>query len=398
VTLEIVSDRILTPEGVLRAGRVLVEDGRIAAVDVDGSAKPPGGRMLLPGMVDLHGDAFEHQLMPRPGVGIPVEIALADTDRQLAANGITTPFLSLTCSWESGLRSADTVNRMLDALDRMRELFSVDYRIHLRFETMALDTVATAAGWIESGRIDLVSINDHFPGLNAKRDTGEIDQLAKRSGIDRDSYVALLDALAARRDEMGAATAAIIAGAAGAGVPVASHDDRTAEERRANRALGCTLADFPITEAAIREANATGDTVILGAPNVLRGGSHMAWKGAIAAAGMVEAGLCTVLASDYFYPALAPAAMRLWRDHGVADAWALVSSSPARAVGLSDRGALAAGMRADLVLVDAGEAGLAVRTLATIAGGHAIVHHRDGAAAVSERPSVSARRVVAGAA
>ena len=398
VTLEIVSDRILAPDGHLRAGRVLVEDGRIEAVDVDGPAKPPGGRMLLPGMVDLHGDAFEHQLMPRPGVGIPVEIALADTDRQLAANGITTPFLSLTCSWESGLRSADTVSRMLDALDRMGERLAVDHRIHLRFETMALDTVATAVGWIGAGRIDLVSINDHFPGLNANRDRAAIEPIAKRSGIDPDRYEALLDSLAARRDEMHGAVAAVIAAAERANVPVASHDDRTAEERRASRALGCTLADFPITEAAIREAHSTGDTVILGAPNVLRGGSHMARKGAIAAAGMVESGLCTVLASDYFYPALAPAALRLWRDHGVANAWALVSASPAAAVGLSDRGIVAPGMRADLVLVDAGDAGFAVRTLATVAGGHAIVHHRDGAEAFSERPSPAVRRVVAGGA
>ena len=184
---------------------------------------------------------------------------------------------------------------------------------------------------------------------------------------------------------MHGAVTAIIAAAKQAGVPVASHDDRTAEERRANRALGCTLADFPITEAAIREARSTGDTVILGAPNVVRGGSHMARKGAIGAAAMVEAGLCTVLASDYFYPAMAPAALRLWRDHGVAEAWALVSSSPAEAVGLADRGVIAPGMRADLVLVEVAGAGFAVHPLATVAGGHAIVHHRDGAEAVGER-------------
>jgi alpha-D-ribose 1-methylphosphonate 5-triphosphate diphosphatase len=396
VTLEIVSDRILTPDGTLRAGRVLVDDGVIAAVDVDGPAKPPRGSMLLPGIVDLHGDAVEHQLMPRPGVGIPVEIALADTDRQLAANGVTTPFLSLTCSWESGLRSADTVSRMLDALDRLRDQLAVDHRIHLRFETMALDTVAMAVGWIESGRIDLVSINDHFPGLNAARDKpAEVEPLAKRSGLDHDSYRALLDSLAARRSEMDGAVAAIIAASQGAGVTLASHDDRTAEERRAKRALGCTLADFPTSEAAIREAHSTGDPVVMGAPNVLRGGTHIKRGGASAAA-MVEAGFCTVLASDYFYPALAPAALRLWSDHGIDTAWGFISSAPAAAVGLTDRGVIAEGMRADLVLVEPAESGFAVRTLATVAGGHAIVHHRDGTAAFTERSS-PVRRVVAAA-
>jgi len=214
VTLEIVSDCILTPDGALRAGRVQVADGVIVAVDVDGPDLPPGGRMLLPGIVDLHGDAIEHQLMPRPGVAIPVEIALADTDRQLAANGITTPFLSLTCSWESGLRSAETVARMLDALDRMRDRLAVDHRVHLRFETMALDAVAMAVGWIESGRIDLLSINDHFPGLHANRDrAAAVEPLARRSGIEPVSYGALLDSLAARRDEMHAAVATVVAAA-----------------------------------------------------------------------------------------------------------------------------------------------------------------------------------------
>lgn len=396
MTVEIVADRILTPEGVLRAGRVLVEDGIIARVDVDGPTLPPDGTMLLPGIVDLHGDAVEHQLMPRPGVAIPVEIALADTDRQLAANGITTPFLSLTCSWESGLRSADMVGRMLEALERLDGRLAVDHRIHLRFETMALDAVASAIGWIEDGRIGLVSINDHFPGLHAERDRpAAIEPLAKRSGIDPDTYRALLDRTAERRGEADDAVSRIVAAAAKAGIPVASHDDRTAEERRARRAMGCTVADFPITEEAIREARATGDAVILGAPNVVRGGSHMARKGAISAAPMVEAGLCTVLASDYFYPALAPAAFRLWRDHGVANPWALVSSSPAAAVGLADRGTISAGARADLALVEAPVGSHAVRVLATVAGGHAIVNHRDGGKAFSGQRSRSGTAVAA---
>ena len=112
---------------------------------------------------------------------------------------------------------------------------------------------------------------------------------------------------------------------------------------------------------------------------------------------MVEQGLCTVLASDYFYPALAPAAVRLWRDHGVDNAWALVSSAPAAAVGLADRGVIAPGKRADLVLLETGDSGFAVRTLATVAGGHAIAHHRDGTEAFTERSS-RVRKAVAGVA
>jgi alpha-D-ribose 1-methylphosphonate 5-triphosphate diphosphatase len=110
---------------------------------------------------------------------------------------------------------------------------------------------------------------------------------------------------------------------------------------------------------------------------------------------MIEAGLCTVLASDYFYPALAPAAFRLWRDHGVAHAWGLVSSSPAEAVGLADRGTIRPGMRADLALIEAPPGSHGVRVLATVSGGHAIVQHRDGASAFTTRRSRAGEAVAA---
>jgi alpha-D-ribose 1-methylphosphonate 5-triphosphate diphosphatase len=391
--LEIRCDRILVTDGSLRAGRILVEDDLIAAVDVDGPRQTPGGEMLLPGTIDLHGDAVEHQMMPRPSVDIPIDIALMETDRQLAANGVTTAFLSLTCSWESGLRSAATLARVLEGLDRLRDRFSVDHRIHLRFESMALDSVDMAIRWIESRQAGLVSINDHFPMLYATRDSaGAIEPLAKRSGVAPEAYRKLLDSLAERDSEKPSAIAAVVAAAVRAGVPVASHDDRTAEDRRANRALGCSVADFPTGEEAMQEARAAIEPVIMGAPNVIRGGSHMA-KG-VSAAAMVERGLCTILASDYFYPSLAPAAFRLWRDHGMdfGTCWSLISPAPADAVGLTDRGRIIGGARADLLLVEAAKS-LPFRILATIAGGHPIIHHRDGRAAFTERSSPGRKAV-----
>lgn len=345
-------DCALLPDGRTAAVEIAVEGGLIARID-EGAARQPTGLVALPGMVDVHGDAIEHPLMPRPGVAMPVDVALYDTDRRLAVNGITTALHGVTCSWEPGLRSAETIDAILDGLARLEDGLWVDHRLHLRFESHAFDAVDHARRWLAGGRVELVSINRHFPGLLAKiADSGEATPLAKRSGLDIGDYRALMAATSAREAEVEPLVAAVFAAAAEHGVACASHDDRTAEEREAHRAHGAGIVDFPLGLPAAESARAAGETVIMGAPNVLRGGSHTG-KG-ISATEFVLSGHCTILASDYFYPAMPAAAIRLWREHGLAlgAAWDLVSANPASAVGLHDRGTLAVGRRADIVVLD----------------------------------------------
>jgi alpha-D-ribose 1-methylphosphonate 5-triphosphate diphosphatase len=163
--------------------------------------------------------------------------------------------------------------------------------------------------------------------------------------------------------------ARLAAGARGAGVRMLSHDDKTPAERKAFRALGAAIAEFPVNEETAREAATGGDAIVFGAPNVVRGGSHTGWT---KAADMIAKGLCSVLASDYYYPAPLLAPFRLAAD-GVlplAKAWDLVSSAPARAAGLADRGTLAAGHRADIVLVD--QLSLRPRIVAVLAAGRLV--------------------------
>ena len=150
-----------------------------------------------------------------------------------------------------------------------------------------------------------------------------------------------------------------------------SHDDKTPAERKAFRAQGITIAEFPVNEETAREAAAGGDAIIYGAPNVVRGGSHTGWT---KTSDMIAKGLCSVLASDYYYPAQLLAAFRLAADQvlPLAQAWSLISTAPARAAGLSDRGQLAEGSRADLVIVD-DAVDLRPRIVAVIAGGR-LVH------------------------
>ena len=155
----------------------------------------------------------------------------------------------------------------------------------------------------------------------------------------------------------------LAAAAREAGLPMASHDDaRDQGTREAFRAQGARICDFPMAEEVGQEASAAGDWVVMGCPNVVRGGSHLGWA---PRPRMTEAGICSVLSSDYFYPAMLRAAMVLGRGVSISRAWELISTNPAAAAGLADRGAIAEGLRADLVLVDPA----IPRVVATIAGG-----------------------------
>jgi len=358
---QIVSDRLLLPDGRLGAG-VVAFDGPCLVDPGQGSAPwrrwNARGHLVLPGMVDLHGDGFERQVMPRPGVSFPLDTALLDTDRQLVANGITTAFHAVTYSFEPGLRGRAGVVAFLAAMARLRARLACDTRIHLRQEAFNLEGVDEICGWIGEGRIDLLAFNDHTPPLIEKARRGaSLQRYVERTSLDEREFTALLLAMAERADEVPAATARLATAARAAGVWLASHDDETAAMREGFRALGCRIADFPKTVPAATAARAGGDPIILGAPNIVRGGSQ---SGAVDAAQMVESGLCDVLSSDYYYPAMLGAVARLAAD-GVAPLhalWRLVAENPARAMGLADRGRIEPGLRADLVLVDWPEGGV----------------------------------------
>jgi alpha-D-ribose 1-methylphosphonate 5-triphosphate diphosphatase len=190
-----------------------------------------------------------------------------------------------------------------------------------------------------------------------------------RTGLDRAGFADLVRRVVARADEVPAAVAALASRAKSHGIAMLSHDDPDPETRRAYRAIGCHVAEFPETEATARTAREAGEAVVMGAPNVVRGGSH---NGSINAADMIGHGLCDVLASDYYYPAQLMAAFRLARDGRMTlgEAWSLVSVNAARAAGLDDRGVIANGKRADLVLIDDHDARLP-QVRATIVAGRA---------------------------
>jgi alpha-D-ribose 1-methylphosphonate 5-triphosphate diphosphatase len=350
-----------------------IADGRIA--DIQGGRAAPArldarGLLVLPGIVDLHGDAFERQMMPRPGVDFPVDVALADTDRQVIANGITTVFHGITWSWEPGLRGTENAHALVGAIEQSRPHLAADTRIHLRHETFNLDAEETIIRWLAEGRIDLLAFNDHMGMIADAAKPQKRIRMAERTGLSLEDFDRLVERIAGRADDVPASIARLAAASSACGLPMLSHDDATPEQRRGFRALGIRIAEFPVNEATAREAAEAGEFTVFGAPNVVRGGSHTGWIGAT---DMVRKGLCSILASDYYYPAPLLAAFRLVAEDvlPLPKAWDLISRNPAMAAGLPERGRIAAGCRADIILVDATH-GLRPRVVAVIVAGRIV--------------------------
>jgi alpha-D-ribose 1-methylphosphonate 5-triphosphate diphosphatase len=399
MSAELIEGARVILEGRIETASVRIEAGRITGIDGarDGAAVVPArGRLLAPAFVDVHGDAFERQIMPRPGVVIPVDAALLDTDRQLTANGIATAFHALTLSWEPGLRSVETGWQIVRALDVLRPRLTADTRLQLRWETFCHEAEPLIAHVLAGQDRPSLAFNDHttsmllhydipvqdrpFDQVNPypvtpfddPRFLRKMQDQARRAQVTAGDYADLIRKIWDRRADVPANVERIAAQARMSDVPMLSHDDSQSETRAYYRALGARVAEFPMHERVFLAARDAGDRIVLGAPNAMRGGSHLGSPGA---AEMIARGLCDILASDYFYPAMLGAMARLSADRvaPLPELWNLVARNPAEAMGLADRGRIAAGLRADLVLLDwpEGHAPVALRTWVAGRGGYA---------------------------
>src|SRR6056297_3440877 len=349
--LRLTGAQVLRPEG-LDDAPLSLSGGLIA--DAGGRDVDLSGFVVLPGIVDMHGDAFEKHLAPRRGAMKDLDQGLIATEAELAANGITTATLAQFYSWEGGMRGAEFAGRVFDALALVRPRLVTDLRAQLRFETPMLDAYHAVRDVVAAHDISYVVFNDHLPhealakGKRPPRLTGQ----ALRIGRNPEKHLEYMQALHAHMPSVPPALDALCADLMAAGVIMGSHDDRTPATRADWRARGVRISEFPETLDAAEAAHAAGDAVILGAPNVVRGGSH---NGNVSATDLIAMGLCTALASDYHYPSLRRAAF-LVSDAGLlplAEAWRLVSAGPAAILGLNDRGSLTPGQRADILVLDA---------------------------------------------
>ena len=356
---------------------VTVADGVIVEIggQVLGSEISAHGKILAPAIIDVHGDAFERQLMPRPGVYFPIEVALIDTDRQLAANGITTAYHAITLGWEPGLRNVARGRELIQSIQDLGLRLTVENRIQLRWETFAFEALDVIESALKGPLLPSVAFNDHtsmtmraydvpvqervfelspdFSVASLEDDRMKQRTLSKaqRAGLSQEDYIAMLGKIWDRRSDVPDKISEVASMASTVGAPMLSHDDTRADTRTYFRNLGASVSEFPMVMEAVEAARKHEDLIILGAPNAARGGSHI---GSVGAADLIEAGLCDALASDYFYPAMLAAIDRLDREKRAdrVTLWSLLSSGPARAMRLNDRGSITIGSRADLVLVD----------------------------------------------
>ncbi len=352
LALRLTGAEVLRPSGLTSEPLVLAEgriEGELSGLrDVDLS-----GYMILPGIVDAHGDGFERHLAPRRGAMKDIDQGLIAAEAEIAANGITTAVLAQFYSWEGGMRGPEFATRVFEGLEVITARVVTDLHTQLRFEIPMLEDYDAMQQMVARFAIPYVVFNDHLPhedlakGKRPKRLTGQ----ALRIGRNPEKHLAFMQGLHARMDEVAEALEGLTAALAETGIRMGSHDDKTSTERGIWRLRGVDIAEFPETGAAVEAAHHAGDPVIMGAPNVVRGGSH---NGNASAAEMVMMGYVTALASDYHYPSLRRAAF-LMADGGVCDlatAWGLISSGSADMLGFADRGRLVPGQRADLVVLD----------------------------------------------
>nr|WP_282571840.1 alpha-D-ribose 1-methylphosphonate 5-triphosphate diphosphatase [Roseomonas acroporae] len=349
---------LVLPDGV-HPGTLVLRGGRIAEVQ-PGRSHLPGaedceGDHLIPGLVDLHTDNLERQVQPRASARWPSRSALLAHDAQTAAAGVTTVFDAL-CLGDLGfdpgrVQTCRDGAADLDALAGTGAL-RAEHFLHLRCEVPAPDLPGELDALAGHPLVRLVSLMDHSPGYGQYADLDRYVTL-RRIGNDlsvadvRRKIESLVERRALLRDRQ---RRALLERFAGTGIPLASHDDRTEDEVAENHADGIAISEFPVTLVAAEAAAAAGMRVIAGAPNLVRGGSHY---GNVDAATLLRAGLVDSLASDYVPAAPLEAAWLCGRAVGIAlhEAVAMVSDRPARMVGLTDRGRLAPGLRADLVQV-----------------------------------------------
>jgi alpha-D-ribose 1-methylphosphonate 5-triphosphate diphosphatase len=356
------TDFVLTNAKVVAADRIFegwvaVADGRIAEIGEGGArGLDMAGDYIIPGLVELHTDHLEAHLLPRPKVRWDIMSAILAYDAQMAASGVTTVFDSLRVGAAS---AGDSLSRQVEeiavAMDEARtlDLLRCEHLTHLRCEIATPDVVDDTRRFVADREVNLISLMDHTPGQRQFCDLEKMRSYYARHGfVDAASFDAFVVERLAMHEEFAVKNRRMLVSIAhDAGAALASHDDATSEHVSEAIADRVSIAEFPTTLEAAEQSHDGGVKVLMGAPNIVRGGSH---SGNVAAQDLAEAGRLDILSSDYVPASLILAAFALPRlapQIDLAHALRLVTKNPAEATGLDDRGEIAAGKRADLVRI-----------------------------------------------
>lgn len=346
---------IVLRDRVIPCGALRIENGLIAEiVEATGTAT----HTVYPGFVDMHGDMIEHELEPRPGVDFPMHVAVTHLDARLAAAGVTTAYAGVSFSRtakDGDRRSYQHTTEIIQALKSQQAGLRVDHRVHARFDITFTAAIKALESLLASGSVDLVSVMDHTPGQGQYRNLEKLIAYRMRDGKvseeeARTQIQVRIDG-AVSPEEIYANLQTVSRLCKSYGVAVASHDDDTEEKANIMADIGAVISEFPVTMEAAEVAVARGMMTAMGAPNAMRGQSY---SGNLSARDAHAAGLLHILAADYHPAAILPAIHALAKTdpNGLPGAVCLAATNPAEALGLSDRGEIAVGKRADLAVVD----------------------------------------------
>jgi alpha-D-ribose 1-methylphosphonate 5-triphosphate diphosphatase len=352
--------RIVLADRVIARGWVAFAGGRIAEVgegDARGASEDASGDLIMPGLIELHTDHLEAHYVPRPKVFWDPVAAVVAYDGQLATSGITTVLDSLRVWREDGAEEVDgRAGILAEAITTARQanLLRADHFLHLRCEIPMPTVVEETRELIDRPDVRLMSLMDHTPGQRQFRDEGKLRDYYRGKGAgmtDAELDVLFERRFAYQKNYAAANLREIVALAHQYDIPLASHDDTTEENVFDAVRDRVSVAEFPTTIEAARGLHQAGIGILMGAPNVVRGGSH---SGNIAAVDLAREGILDILSSDYIPSSLLMAALQLPKEVpaiDLASAVRTVTKTPAEAVGLADRGEIAAGKRADLIRV-----------------------------------------------
>jgi len=350
---------LVLPDETLR-GQLRLVDGRITDI-VAGSAVPTGaqdcaGDLVMPGLIELHTDNLERHIEPRPKVDWPHAAAIIAHDAELASVGITTVFDALRVgSVVSNTKAnyGEYARALADEILGLRAegALRISHFLHLRAEVCSETLVEELDKFGPEDRVGIVSLMDHTPGARQFRDISKLkDYYVGKYGISETEWESHVAGQKALRNRLGDAhEAAAVAAARRYGAVLASHDDTEIEHVVRSAEHGAHFAEFPTTVEAAQACQTHGIKVMMGAPNLIRGGSH---SGNVAAHELAEADMLDIVSSDYVPASLLSAALMLGDLWGnTARGVATVTAAPADAAGLPDRGHLVPGARADVIRV-----------------------------------------------
>lgn len=341
-------------------GSLEVQEGMIYAFAESQSQLPQAidgeGGWLLPGLIELHTDNLDKFFTPRPKVDWPAHSAMSSHDALMIASGITTVLDAVAIGdVRDGGDRLENLEKMINAIEetQKRGVNRAEHRLHLRCELPHHTTLPLFEKLVGREPVSMVSLMDHSPGQRQYADRRKYRDYYQGkyhlTNEEMDRFEEEQMALAAAWSQPNRETIAAICRERK--IALASHDDATREHVVESHQLGSTIAEFPTTLAAAEASRQHGMNVLMGAPNIVRGGSH---SGNVAAHRLAADNLLDILSSDYYPASLLDAAFRIADDDGnrftLPQAIRLVSKNPAQALGLGDRGAIAEGKRADLVL------------------------------------------------